>query len=75
MKIETPQGLADRLIGTAQTCIPEEELENAEDVESFETLAFQCDVCGWWCDVEELNNLTSRNLCEECHREETDDED
>jgi len=32
--------------------------------------AFQCHACGWWHGVEELNNLTERELCDQCHLEE-----
>jgi len=32
--------------------------------------AFHCHACGWWHSVEELNNLTQRELCDQCHLEE-----
>lgn len=38
--------------------------------ESILLRAFQCDACGWWHSVEELNNLTERELCDDCHAEE-----
>lgn len=30
---------------------------------------FLCDCCGWWCETEELNNETSRDLCDQCVEE------
>lgn len=46
--------------------------------ESILLRVFQCDACGWWHGVEELNNLTERELCDQCHAEanpETDEDD
>lgn len=31
---------------------------------------FCCEGCAWWCEAEELNNETDRNLCDECNEEE-----
>lgn len=59
--------LSDRLIGTAENCIVEEELETADEIVEFEELAFNCSQCGWWCSTEELNNETSEDLCDDCN--------
>lgn len=69
----TPRELADDLIGTCSTFpIPEEELETLAELTEFESLAFCCQGCGWWCSTEELNNIGPRDLCDECHGESDD---
>lgn len=59
--------LADRLIGTCDNVIVEEELETADDIVEFDSLAFLCSACGWWCSTDELNNETSEDLCDDCN--------
>lgn len=47
------------------------DIELDQDLEeSILARAFQCDRCGWWHSVEELNNLTHRELCDSCDAEE-----
>jgi hypothetical protein len=67
--------LAHDLIGTCNSFpIPSEELETTAELVEFDSLAFCCDGCGWWVSTEELYNETSRDLCQECHDEENEDE-
>ena len=69
----TPQELAYTLIGTCRSFpLPEEELASQQEVEEFDSLAFCCQQCGWWCSTEELNNIGPRDLCDECHLESDD---
>lgn len=49
-----------------QTLTPENE-------QLLEARVFLCDECGWWCDVEELNNETDRNMCDDCSEDDDDD--
>lgn len=64
------QAIADELIGTAKSL--HDVLEDNEDQSEIETRlsdkAFCCDCCGWWADVEELNNENEvfDELCDEC---------
>ena len=50
------------------------DLEDALE-ESILNRAFQCQGCGWWHSIEELNNLTDRELCDSCHLEENPETD
>lgn len=70
----TPQELAEELIGTCNSCVPDERLETQADVVAFDALAFECDQCGWWCSTDELNNDGPCNLCDECEPDDEDDE-
>lgn len=67
--------LAERLIGTCENCNPAEELTTDTEMTAFDALAFECNVCGWWCSTEELNNGGHQNLCDECQADEEPDED
>lgn len=72
MTDRTPRQLADDLIGTSDHAYPEELLQTKEELQEFDQYAFNCDGCGWWCDTEELNNETARNLCNDCATEDAE---
>lgn len=69
--------LAEDLVGTARSlrdgmraCNLED--ENEEDIAvKIEEVGeiFLCDQCGWWCSMDELNNLGEEQLCDDCHSE------
>lgn len=66
--------LAERIIGTCTSCNPCEELETEAELAEFDALTFECNVCGWWCSTDELNNEGHQNLCDECQADEEPDE-
>lgn len=74
--VKPVQAVADRLVGTCMESV-ESACEDLgfDDVDGIlgelDDYIFECEGCGWWCDVEELNNTTDQNLCDECN----DDED
>jgi hypothetical protein len=63
--------IADDLIGTCRSLhdfTDEDEIDNDLLMAKLYDLCFECDCCGWWADIEELNNEdSSRELCDECH--------
>lgn len=65
--------IADSLIGCCGGSRPDVESAvdefDAEQCALFDTLCFLCDVCGWWCDAEEMR---SDQICEECEHEEAE---
>ena len=69
--------IAHDLIGTCQSIgYALNEGEDASEIQDkLAELAFECDGCGWWCSVEELNNETSDELCDDCHRERNPEDD
>ena len=62
----TPQQLADELIGTCAMSYPDERLATVEDIATFDALAFECNCCGWWFSVDDLNDKTDERLCQPC---------
>ncbi len=65
--------MAENLIGrcSAVTSADEESIQEEwtqEQREYFDTLAFLCDDCGWWCDMSECNNEENlQGLCDQCN--------
>ena len=81
-RVALAEDMAWDLIGTCSSMIAvamRRDIVVDDDLEESILLrAFQCDACGWWHGVEELNNLTQRELCDQCHAEanpETDEDD
>ena len=70
----TPQELADRLIGTCETVVVEEELDEGASLDEFDSLCFCCQSCNWWAAIEELHNEEYREVCDDCWKEEEDEE-
>ena len=59
--------LAEKLVGTCRFIDISIALnDNIHLIEEFDTLAFSCDGCGWWCDISELNNENGERFCDEC---------
>jgi hypothetical protein len=44
----------------------EEMQHNTEFCDRLDELVFECDGCGWWTGVEELNDDTGDRLCNDC---------
>lgn len=72
-RVALAEDMAWDLIGTCSSMIAvamRRDIVVDDDLEESILLrAFQCDACGWWHGVEELNNLTQRELCDQCHAE------
>lgn len=68
------ESLADELIGTPQSMPDwvEEDDQEAEILEAFDQLAFECSSCGWWCEIGEANEgpIGDGDVCNDCHEEE-----
>lgn len=63
----TPQEAADELRNTANTFEQVVGCEltdmSAEWLAELDTLVMLCDICGWWCDADEIND---DQTCIEC---------
>lgn len=65
----TPTQLAHELIGTCDSRDPQEELgDDSVLLAEFDMLAFCCDCCGWWCDMDEANDAPNGQgfVCDDC---------
>jgi hypothetical protein len=55
------------------------ELEEGEDEDQVQEYIsqyiFECEGCGWWCEIDELHNETDRELCNDCWEHEDDEDD
>jgi hypothetical protein len=78
-RVALAEDMAWDLIGTCSSMIAvamRRDIVVDDDLEESILLrAFQCDACGWWHGVEELNNLTQRELCDQCHAEANPEKD
>lgn len=69
------QIIADELIGTCKSLhdvMSDAEQDNTALLEAVYELCFECDCCGWWADVEALNNYEGQEfdeICDECASE------
>jgi Zn finger protein HypA/HybF involved in hydrogenase expression len=73
----TPNELAHELIGTCSNIDPEEELgSDMATLLEFDSLAFRCESCEWWCSMDEAYESSSGHdfLCEQCKDENDEDE-
>lgn len=72
--IERVREIARDLIGCCSGARHEFEAEldelgvarEAKPSAAFDEIAFLCDVCGWYCSVDELNNEDGDELCDDC---------
>jgi hypothetical protein len=46
-----------------------------EVLDEIDQSVFECSVCGWWCDTDELADDEDDNVCLECHPENEDEGD
>lgn len=75
--IERVKEIARELIGCCGGSRPNLEAEldelgvarEAKPSEAFDEIVFLCDGCGWYCDVDELNNEGADQRCDECNEE------
>lgn len=67
--------IVDHLKGSCLTIYAELEDDEDEDVvqEHLDQFIFECEGCGWWCEIDELHNDTDAQLCDDCY--DKDDED
>jgi hypothetical protein len=72
--------IADDLIGTCNSLAVALEHRDADGVENditfcaaLDSLVFCCEGCDWWCGIEELNNDTGNERCDDCNDENNDD--
>lgn len=59
--------VADALIGTAGDLSQHATAEEINDYKfccELDALAFQCETCGWWCDISEM---TDDDICDDCY--------
>lgn len=66
-KQQTAEALANRLRGSCQS-MPAEFEDDMDVLDHLEELIFLCPCCGWWCDVDELNETgpNSEDICDDC---------
>ncbi len=58
--------VSDKLLGSCQdisTLATEEECKDADFCRTLDDNVFECNVCGWWCGVEED---VGENICDGC---------
>ena len=61
--------VAEHLVGTCQaleSVATPEECDDTYFLSALNEQTFQCDNCGWWCDIEEHHE---GDLCDDCHDE------
>lgn len=71
--------IAGHLVGTCG-CIPSAaetlghpEWEDEVDAFELDSLAFECQGCGWWCSADECNDSKLDEwICDDCKRDEED---
>lgn len=64
------QEIADELLGTP-TCFKSvlelDEIADADVLQvQVEELVMECDVCGWWHDIDDLDDTSGSLICEDC---------
>lgn len=74
--VEAAETFANHVRGTASMSGVADILEQLglpayEDDKTFcatlDQLVFECDCCGWWCDTDEVADVSNDMVCEECH--------
>ncbi len=65
IKHETPEQVAESLIGSSEYFHPEGYPPSW--CEQFDELCFECEQCGWWCDISELSPAApEERICNDC---------
>lgn len=57
--------LVDDLRGTCKSL--DIELYTVDERNELDDEIFCCEECGWWCDVDELNERDGNQLCNDCN--------
>lgn len=64
------QEIADELVGTSgwydHGYCEEHGITHDELVEGVSEMIFSCECCGWWVELEEMNDDNGEQVCTEC---------
>lgn len=75
----SPERCADIVHDLLGTCKSLEEVCSDDEIndkvvtDAIDAEIFECDGCGWWCELSELNDDTGRWLCDDCSDEPDED--
>jgi len=71
MNRERANDIVAALVGSAgsiEACLNEgESADDAVLIEAIDDSIFNCVVCGWWCELEEMADADEGPQCNDCH--------
>jgi len=75
--VKRAREVADDLIGTARDIsefASTEEINNQKFCCELDAIIFSCELCGWWCSVDELQDESGNDHCNDCHVDYSEEE-
>ena len=67
--METIEEVIDRLRGTCMETFEADEYTD-DELKYLDENIFECARCGWWCDIDESNDIHGENYCDDCYGDE-----
>lgn len=71
---EQVRTIIEDLVGTCLTSVSQEVMDlgldpdemTERDWDAIDSEIFECDICGWWCSTDELNDTDNGMICDNC---------